>query len=484
VRWPIVIVVATITCAPATVAASPGDAPWDGAVFAGPTAPHASNVSANPAPMLLMTPGVHLFVGGVGAIDQISIDRRVVDENGVFSDGPSVDGVTAGMGGHVGIVRAWPDFALAFISSTPPPDETLAGEAALAYHTRGTRTRMVDYGALSLAYRLTGRISVGGSGTLSVRDTVMRFARDTAAEAGRDPARGTASDCGGMRCGLENPLATEEWTVTVGSDRWNEGKWFETPAATLDDLRFAVGALVTLPGDVRLGVTYQRPWNLGRIARTGDVRVVGAPRDGAGVHGGDATLFDKQPQVVRVGARSRMLARWDVVGELRWRMIGRASYEDVRTYGGDLAAGNVPAIYPRPRGLRDVYALELGMEEIDDGQVLRLGARLGADTGAVGGNRLSARAPYGRQLTAGGGAQLRFGSWVVQLTYNMAFQPAQTTEPGVFDPVRLLDCVDSGYDVNEDACATVRAGYGAPTAAGEYTRFSHVGRVSLRFEVP
>lgn len=454
-------------------------------MFAGPTAPHPANVIANPMTMLLMTPGVHIFVGGAGAVDQISIDRRVVDEDGVFSDGPSVDGTTAGVGGHIGIMRAWPGGAIAFISSTPPPDETLAGEAALAYHTRGTRTRMVDYGTLSLAYRVTSRISVGGSGTLSIRDTVMRFARDTAAEAGRDPARGTASDCGGMACGLENPLATEEWTVTVRSDRWNWGDKFETPALTLNDLRFAFGALVTLPGDVRVGVTYQRPWNLGRIARAGEAVVVGAPRDGGGVYGGDATVFDKQPQIVRVGARSRMLARWDLIGELRWRMIGRASYEDVRTYGGGLDAGDVPAIYPRPRGLRDAYALEVGMEEIDDGQAVRLGARLGADTGAVRGGRLSARAPFGRQLMAGGGAQLRLGArWVVQLTYNVAFQPTQTAEPGVFDPVRLLDCVDSGYDVSVPACATVRAGYGAPTSAGDYARFSHVGRVSLRFEVP
>lgn len=481
-RWPIVIVAAASIAAPA--AASPGDAPWDGAVFAGPTSPHPSNIIANPAPMLLMTPGTHLFLGGVGAIDQLAIDRRIVDENGGFGDGPSVDGTTAGLGGHIGIMRAWPGGAIAFISSTPPPDETLAGQAALAYHTRGTRTRMVDYGTLSLAYRLTSRISVGGSGTLSIRDTVMRFARDTAAEAGRDAARGTESDCGGMRCGLENPLAAEEWTVTVRSDRWNWGNQFETPALTLDDLRFAFGALVTLPGDVRVGVTYQRPWNLGRIARTGDVIVVGAPRDGGGVYGGDATIFDKQPQIVRLGARSRMLPRWDLVGELRWRMVGRASYEDVRTYGGGLADGGVPAIYPRPRGLRDAYALELGLEEIDDGQVLRLGARVGADSGAVAGDRLSPRAPFGSQLSAGGGAQLRFGRWVMQLTYNVAFQPAQTAEPGAFDPVRLLDCVDGGYDVTLDACSTVRAGYGAPTAAGEYRRISHVGRVSLRLEIP
>ncbi|MBZ0235206.1 MAG: hypothetical protein K8M05_22955, partial [Deltaproteobacteria bacterium] len=336
-RWPIVIVVAAITYAPA--AASPGDAPWDGAVFAGPTSPHPANVIANPAPMLLATPGIHVFVGGVATVDQITIDRRVVDESGASSDGPTVDGRTAGAGGHVGIMRAWPGGSIAFIASVPPPDETLAGRAALAYHTRGSRTRAVDYGSLSAAYRLTSRISLGLAGTFSTRDTVLRFARDTAAEAGRDPGRGVESDCGGMRCGLENPMATELWTVSVESERWSVFG-LEVPAPALDDLRFAAGALVTLPGELKLGITYQRPWNLGRIERTGDVRVVAAPRDGGAVRGGEATVFDKQPQIVRLGARSRVRERWDLVGELRWRLLGRASYEDVRAYGGELADGD------------------------------------------------------------------------------------------------------------------------------------------------
>lgn len=481
-RWPIVIVVAAITGSPA--AASPGDAPWDGAVFAGPTSPHPANIIANPAPMLLATPGIHVFIGGVGTFDQLSIDRQLVDENGAFTDGPSIDGTTAGAGGNAGIMRAWPGGSIAFIASVPPPDETLAGEAALGYHTRGSRTRRVDYGTLSAAYRLTSRISLGLAGTFSTRDTVLRFARDTALEAGRDPSRGIESDCGGMRCGLEHPLATELWTVTVASDRWNVFG-VELPALTLDDLRFSAGGLVILPGDVLVGITYQRPWNLGRVERTGDTRVVSAPRDGGAVRVGEATLFVRQPQLVRLGARSRMRERWDLVGELRWRLLGRASYEDVRTYGGDLAAGGIPPIYARPRGLRDAIALELGVEEIDDGQVLRLGGRVGIDSGAVASDRLSARAPWGAQLTAGGGAQLRLGSrWVVQLTYNTGYQPSASSNPGAFDPVRLLDCIDSGYDVSLPACATVRAGYGAPTSAGTYARWSHVGRVSLALEIP
>lgn len=471
-RWSIVIVAATITCAPA--AASPGDAPWDGAVFSGPTAPHPSSISTNPEAMLLATPGIHLFIGGTGTFDQIAIDR---------SAGGDVSGTTMGAGGHIGIMRAWPGGSIGFVTSTPPPDETLAGEDALAYHTRGSRTRVIEIGTLSAAYRLTSRISLGLGGTFSERSTVLRFARDTAMEEGRSPTRGTESDCGGAPCGLENPAATELWTIDVSSQRW-ELVGLNIPL-TLNELRFAAGALVTVPGGTLVGITYQRPWNLGRIERTGTATVVAAPRDGGGVHGGDATLFDHQPQILRIGTRSRLFDRWDLVGEMRWRFLGRASMDDVRTYGGDLADGAVPAIYPRPRGLRDAVALELGIEQIDDGQVLRWGGRVGVDSGAVAGDHLSARAPWGRQVMAGGGAQLRLGSrWVLQLAYNVGFQPSERASPSVFDPNDRLDCVDSGYDVELPACDAVRAGYGAPSAEGSYTRWSHVGRVSLRLEVP
>lgn len=471
-RWPIVIVaaVAAITGAPGAASASPGDAAWDGAVFAGPTSPHPSSVVTNPAAMLLATPGIHLFIGGTGTLDQISID--------------DTSGTTMGAGGHIGIMRAWPGGSIAFVVGTPPPDETLAGEDALRYHTRGSRSRMVELGTLSAAYRLTSRIALGLAGTFTHRETVLRFARDTALENGRDAVRGIESDCGGMVCGMENPLATELWTIRVESDLWHV-RGLELPALTLDDLKFAAGAMLTLPGDVRVGITYQRPWNMGRIDRAGTATVVSAPRDGGAVRTGDATLFDKQPQIIRVGARARALKRWDLIGEVRTRLLDVMNMDDVRTYGGDLAEGDVPAIYPRPRGFRWTAAVEAGLEEIDDGQVLRLGGRIGFDRGAVANEQMSARAPWGRQVQVGAGAQLRLGSrWVLQLVYSVAYQPPIDSDPNAFDPIDRLDCVDSGYDTELPACATVRSGFGAPSAAGTYDRWSHIGRVSLRLEVP
>ncbi len=463
-----------VAAAAVPAAAGPADAPWDGAVFAGATAPHPANITANPAAMLLITPGTHVFLGATGTLDRLAIERQVIDDGGGDQPGPSVRSGTMGAGGHVGVIRAWPGGMVAFTAGTPPPEETIAGEEALAYHSRGNRTRQKDWGTIAAGYRVTSRLSLGLAGSYGTRSSVVRFARDTALESGRDPARGVGSDCGGVRCGLEHPAAAELWSIDVASDN-----------TSIDDLSLSGGILVRLPGELWLGLSYQRPWNLGRIERSGVATVVGAPRDGAVVRRGESTLFDRLPEVVRVGARSRPRDRWDVVGELRWRRLGRIGADDVRVYGGDLAAGDTPAIYPRPRGLHDAVALEVGIEEVDDGQRLRLGARVGADSGAVAGEQMSARAPWGRQLTAGGGLQLRLGSrWVVQAAYGVGFQPTVTADPSAFDPIDRLDCVDSGFDVELAACDTVRGGYGAPTAAGAYGRWSHVGSLSLRVEVP
>lgn len=470
-RWGIVLAIAA---AASPAAASPGDAAWDGAVFAGPTAPHPTNLSSNPAAFLLAAPGFHYFAGVSTALDQISIDRTLVDAGGARRDGPDVSGRTFGAGGHLGFAKVWPDAVLAFFVQTAPPDETVAGRDALRYHTRGSRGRSADVGTVTFGYRPTRWLWLGIAPSYSVRDGVLRFSRDTAMEAGRDPARGVTSDCGGAPCGLENPLATETWTIDLDAD-----------LRSISNFRIAAGFIIVVPGDTLLGVTYQRPWSLGRIERVGKATVIAAPRDGGAVHTGEISLFDQHPEIVRGGTRSRFLERWDLVSEVRWRRTSRIGDDDLRTYGGDLAAIGAPAIYPRPRGLRNAIAVELGMEQVDDGGRWRFGGRVGYDTGAVATHHLSARAPWGRQLTGGGGVQLRIGArWILQGTYNVGWQLPVTVERGAYDPIDRLDCVDSGYDFELPACETVRDGYGAPTNDGDYRRWSHIARLSVRLEVP
>jgi hypothetical protein len=472
VRWPFVIAVIAVAGAPIAEAA-PGDAPWDGAVFAGPTAPHPSNVATNPAAVMLSTPGLHYFLGGVGTLDQLGIDRTLVDVDDQRSAGPSISSVNTGAGAQLGLAKVWPGGMVAVQGALLPPDETIADRDALRFHTRGSRTRAFEV-TVGAGFRVTDIVWVALAAGYGWRDTVLRFSRDTAMEAGRDPARGVASDCGGAPCGFENPLATEQWTINLDVDR-----------SFFVNLRLTGGVVVQLPFGTMLGITYQQPWERGRLARRGEAVVIAAPRDGSAEHRGDATLFDALPRVVRIGTRTRVRERLDLVTEVRGRELGRAGTDDLRTFGGDLGAAGIPSIYPRPRGMRWAGAFEVGLEEIDAGQFLRLGGRVGYDTGAVGTERLSARAPWGAQLTAGGGVQLRLSPrFVLQGSYNVGWQlPAEVVD-GAFDPVDVIDCVDSGYDIALPACSTVRSGYGAPTNDGDYRRWSHVGRVMLRIEVP
>jgi hypothetical protein len=453
--------------------ASPGEESFDGAVFAGPTGTHTGSIIANPASLLRMTPGWHLFLNSVVRAEQIAIDRSTVAADGTTGAGPRIRGNTAGAGGQLGAIFAWPGGMIAGAASLLPPDETLADEPALDFHSRGIRTRRIDWFSLAGGYRYGSALHLAFSATLSERRTKLGFARDTALDAGRDPTRGVTSECGGVACGLENPLATEQWTIEV-----------EPEFLDISNLVLSAGLLIRLSSTTLFGLTWQRPWSLGSYELSGTARVVGAPRDGGQVWTGEATLFVDLPEIWRVGTRTIITPGWELVSEVRWRRLADLGTYDLRTHGGDLAEGDIPEFYPRARGLRDAVAVEVGIEPIDVGQTIIGGIRFGGDTGATSSTSLSPTSPWGAELTTAIGAQLRLGAaWIIQTGYRLAYQPTISATPSEFDPIDRLDCVDSGYDFDLPACATVRDGYGLPTAAGTYGRLSHVAWLGLRIEV-
>ena len=51
-----------------------------------------------------------------------------------------------------------------------------------------------------------------------------------------------------------------------------------------------------------------------------------------------------------------------------------------------------------------------------------------------------------------------------------------------YDPRARISCIDSGYDYATAACASVRNGYGIPTADGTYQRFEHAIRIGVVYE--
>jgi hypothetical protein len=156
----------------------------------------------------------------------------------------------------------------------------------------------------------------------------------------------------------------------------------------------------------------------------------------------------------------------------------------VRVFGGELVGTDVPEWTLRPQGLHDAYAAEVGAEQTDLGQRLRIGGRFGFDTGAVADQALSPRAPWGTQFSLSLGGQVRLDRWILQLGYRVDAQIPTSSDPSAYDPIARIDCVESGHDYDLPACAAVRAGYGTSTAAGTYDRVSHSARVVVRFVIP
>lgn len=458
--------------ASSTVAqASPADDPaTDGQVFAGVTGADPANATTNPAALLRLTPGIHAFSFGTVALEQISIERRLESTTGALSSGPTVDDTTLGGGVTLGFAVASPRRMGALLTSLRPPDETIDDDA-VAYHTRGSRTRRIDWATLAGGFSLTSRLYLGLAGTLVDRHQRVSFARDTALDAGRDPARGVDSDCGGAACGLENPAARELWSVDVTP----------TSLLTTDNLIYTVGVMARLPSGVWAAVAVERPWRLGAFTMAGDATVVRAPRDGGATLRGEAVVIQHLPEVWRAGARGPVAPGWELAGEVRWRRTYRTDPVDVRVFGGELAGTDLPEWNLRPRGLDNAWAADLGLEPIDAGQRWRFGGKLGIDTGVVADDRLSARAPWGKQVTAALGAQLRLDRWVLQLGYRFEAQLPTSADPSAFDPIARLDCVEADHDYDLPACATLRAGYATSGAAGTYGRFTHTARIALRF---
>lgn len=456
--------------------ASPGeDGLVDGAVFAGVTSPHPGNVTANPAALLRLVPGLHLFVEGGLRLDRIAIDRREVDPaTGATSPGARVSDSTLTGGGSAGFALTQANRLVAMAFAWRPDEATIARDAT-AYQSRGDRARRIDWLTLSGGFQLTGKLYFGLSGTLAGRHQRLQFARDTALEAGSDPLRGIGSDCGGQACGLENPAARETWDVDVAP----------TSLLSTDNLIYTVGLVFEAAHDLWIGVATERPWLLGALTMAGTARVTAAPRDGGAVHDGLATIAVRLPVVWRLGIRGRIRPGWDAIGELRLRQLDRVGGYDLHTLGGDLAAGDVPEWYPRPRGLSDAFGAWGGIEQVDDGRPVRFGAWLGADDGAVDAAHLSATSPWAAELSGSVGVQLRLSTrWVLQLGTQVRYQLPTSTGASAFDPRARIACVDSGYDRDLPACTPVRDGYGLPTAAGDYRRWSHLATVGLHLEVP
>jgi hypothetical protein len=477
--WVAIGLAAAVAAPAGSVVASPGADDADGrAVFTGAATAHASSLWLNPAALAQGrgATGPHFYLGGIGTIDQIAIDRLVIDpDTGAQSTGPSVGATPTDFGWTLAFwqTSASRNLIAGLVLASPQPATRFAsGEPAIDYHTEGGGHRSTTLAAIGAAARVVSRVYIGGVLSLVRTRVGLHYARDTALEAGRDAIRGIASDCGGAPCGFENPLAAEHYRIEAIPD---------SPVAT-DNLSYAASAMIEIYPEWWIGATYE-------LARTGvtlegEAFVDRAIRDGGGTLEADAIVKLDLPSALDAELRGPIWPGLDLHVGLHYEDLSRFDGYDVRLLG-------LPSEFPdwtlRPRGGRDFVRAWGGVEQIDDGQIVLGGARVGFKTPEVDAARMSPTSIAGWSASADIGGQVRLGegsNWIVQLGYGVDFYPTVDASDSEFDPIARLDCIDSGYDYSTEACERVRFGYAIPTAAGSYRRIHHAFRLGVRYDLP
>jgi hypothetical protein len=466
-------------CAAQIAQASPRSDPTAGrAVFTGATEPHATSIALAPAAL------------GLGSFDEVylalagTIDQRQIALDGIALDGsrtpaPKVSSVELGPAAMLAFIYhlAGETVTIGFEARTIAPETFPSQHDPLRYHTLGGGER--DWLASAAAsFRVTNGLFFGASFTHQNTYLRLRYARDTALGDGRGE-RGVASPCGDATCGLDNPLATEIYDVDVRS-----------PLLSTSNLRVTIGGVYQLARDVWLGVSYHTPPGFSvQTELVGQVEIEPAPRDrdaGRQPLRGDSVVVIQLPASVDAELRARLPLSLDLHLGGRWEDLSRLQSYDVRTYGRVLPANGIPEWTQRPRGMHDSFAGWGGVEQVDTGQALLFGARVGFETSALPSRRTSPVTIAPTSVTADLGAQWRTPyRLILQLSYGLSYFPTvNTRDDGAFDPNDRLACIDNNFDYTTSECMAVREGYAISSAAGDYTRLEHALRIGLRYEFP
>ncbi len=458
------------TLVASSAVASPRSDPTTGrAVFTGASTPSATSITLNPAAIGLDTSATKIYFAATSTLQQLRIATKTLDlDRGTLLDGPQITDTRFGPGGDLALL--WhPSERLTLGASAriPPPEMQPKNHPELAYNTlgNGQRSYQVNVG---VSLRPTNRVLVGASVAHENSYLRLRYARDTALERG-----GT---CDGMPCGLQNPAAMELYDVDVS-----------TPLLATTNLRVNVGVLVRVYRDVWLAVAYHTPPGFDiQSSLEGEMTVTRAPRDGGEVLRGSSTVLVQYPASVDAEVRGRLPEELELHIGGRWEDLSRMTGYDVRGYGSTFVPNGVPEQMLRARGMHDSFAVWAGIEQLDVDvrRPFRFGARIGYETAAVDDARLSPLTVAPAAVTVDLGVQARVRSWVVQLSYGIAYSPTITVQDSEFDPRHRLDCIDSGYDYTSAGCRETRNGYALPTAAGDYRRIDHAVRLGFRYELP
>jgi hypothetical protein len=470
-----IAVIAAAACCARTSHASPDTDPTTGrAVFTGATLPAATSIILDPAALVLGRADWEFYAATTGTLDHISIDRKLLDlGTGALSAGPHVGAWTDSPGADLALTWHPSDgIALGVLFNTPPSQQFLTDQNALRYYTLGGYEREYQ-AAAAISFRVSSDLLIGVSIETDMTVLHLRYARDAALANGTGPG-GVTSDCNGSPCGVENPAATERYDIHV---------YQHNPLG--DGYVVNLGVMYQLKHDVWLAAAYHAPpGGETSVSNTldGTADIIQAPRDGGAVLHSNASVYITEPVTVDAELRWRLPSALDLHIGGRWEDLSRNLGYDVRLYGSAIATNNLPIWTEQPRGFQDVLAMWGGVEEVDRGQRWLFGGRVGFETAALPDDRTTPVTISPTSGTLDLGAQLRFGSWSMQVSAGAQFFLPVSVTKSEFDPRDAVACVDGGYDYASAGCAALRAGYALPTAAGDYGRIEMSARLGFRYE--
>jgi hypothetical protein len=233
-------------------------------------------------------------------------------------------------------------------------------------------------------------------------------------------------------------------------------------------------------------VAYHAPPGLGiETVLEGDSEVTLAPRDGGTTLSGQASVLVSFPASVDAELRARLPRDYELRIGGRWEDLSRFAAYDVRVFDRSFAGLGIPEWTRRARGLHDTFAMWGGVEQIDGGQPLRWGARIGLETSGVDAERTSPLTVSPTSFTADVGGSWRFaGNWMVMLSYGLQVAPTVEARASEYSAQHMADCIASNYDYSTPACAATREGYAIGSATGDYARLLQSLRLALRYELP
>jgi long-subunit fatty acid transport protein len=433
--------------------------------ISGPSDPHPSAAFFNPAALGPLR-GVHLWFDA-GARAQLGTYQR--DAGAAAQAGQSVPITSPAVDGFFGATwDVFTDRIVIGIATLSPFNELTQyrqGSAAQyqAIWQRGATLEEI----FAVGIRVSSRFYVGASANFAQSWIDYRFMRDTATAAGSAGVDQASARCGGMPCGLENPLAAQD--TTVRGFGWGIG--------------FSVGILARPVDRVWLALSYIShvfdPFNGVDLPLGSDdgARIVGAPGSpDPGCGGpcvGRSRVTTYVPDILYFGIRVEATPRIEIEGTTRWVHYGARHALDVYMQGNAIdrlgaadPSGTVPSQIRIDRGWQDTVSLGASVRA-RIGEKLRLSPSLIYESNAVPAAFVSPANLEGHKLDLAltlewrPRAHLTVGAHIGATAYLLSHGGE------AYDPRAESSCVDANYAL--DACQKRVEGSALPSAAGRYT---------------